>query len=148
MKLLNGLEKMKKSIIILAMIITTLLLTGCTNTTTTQEEQEPNDPLFIIMDTGINDSSAYIDVQNIDTKTIRCYTGFTFTYLDEDSVGEDYDYGGGSTGETGPSGIYTEPHTRYKDIEPHHTMRISKHIPSYSGYSFLKWNYTAGADFI
>jgi len=139
-----------KKIILLILVIIILLFSGCIQNNENQnpeDDQNIEEPLYIVMDTGINDDTPYIDIQNIDTQNIRCHVSFTFTYLDDDSVGQGYDMGG-SSAETGPSGLYTESHTAYKDITPHYTTRISRYIPTYSCYSFLKWNYTISASFI
>ena len=143
---------MKKQIIIIIGAIVLLLSTlfsGCINQEQEGIQSNNNEkPLFLITDTGIyNDQSVYVDVQNIDTKTIWCNVIFTFRYIDEDTVGQHPDRGG-STGETGPSGVYKESHVVTKNLEPHKTQRITCPIHDYTGYIFVTWDYSIEAEYI
>lgn len=142
---------MKKILVIVFLISTAVFLSGCTqndNADTNQDQETNNEPLYIILDSGkINNSRIYLDIQNIDTKTIRCHVNFLLKYVDEDSVGQK-NYGGGTTIDTGPNDIYEKSQNKFIDIEPHHTERRTCSIYSYSGYFFLSWDYSCSAEYL
>ncbi len=123
---------MRKKMIVFGMIVVILVigLSGCINNSNDENNEIQENPQYVIMDTGAqrNENAeiqyAYVEIQNIDTKTIKFTVNFTFGVIDEANLGSSGDYGGGSTSTSSDPYDYSYDLDKTEYIEPHETEKI------------------------
>lgn len=102
--------------------------------------------LFVDLNSGYEGSDyVYVDIQNIDSESGEFTVVFSFTYVDEESVG-DGDYGGGTTGES-DEGLEYKDTTIKSEITPQETERVKCPINTPDGYFLGSWDYEITAPY-
>lgn len=119
----------KTKIAIVFILIICIGFSGCITDSTKENNETQENPQYVIMDTGAqrNENAeiqySYVELQNIDTKTIKFTVNFTFGVIDEANLGSGYDTGGSTQTSLNPYDYsYNLDKTEY--IEPHETEKI------------------------
>jgi len=147
---------MNKKIILLAILFVSIgSLSGCITTNSNDENNEiQENPQYVIMDTGAqrNENAeiqyAYVEIQNIDTKTIKFTVNFTFGVIDEANLGSSGDYGGGGTSTSSDPYDYSYNLDKTEYIEPHETEKIICYTTIQPNTNITtNWDYEITAEF-
>lgn len=142
----------KRLVFIIIILLLISIFYGCTE----QKQENKESPKYVIMDSGEYRTQnneinyAYIDIQNIDEKTIYFDIEFTFGVIDLDKLGEGYDWGGNS-GDWYPEMDpydYSYELTKQDHIQSHETKRITCYTNPQSGSNInMGWDYDISANF-